>query len=85
MPDIVTYNRVSIRLGVLLDRPTDVAQVVPRPALLYRPLETLICDPDQLEPVVAHLADEHGLNCYDPQRNQLRTPWGAPWRFELTV
>ncbi len=32
----------------------------------------------------ARLAEEHGLNCYDPQRNQLRTPWGGSWRFELT-
>jgi hypothetical protein len=32
----------------------------------------------------AELAEDHGLNCYDPQRDQLRTPWGELWRFELT-
>ncbi|GAA3923111.1 hypothetical protein [Actinoplanes auranticolor] len=32
----------------------------------------------------AGLAGEHGLNCYDPQDNRLRTPAGAAWRFELT-
>ncbi|MEV6599956.1 hypothetical protein AB0M36_24325 [Actinoplanes sp. NPDC051346] len=32
----------------------------------------------------ANLADEHQLHCYDPQLEQLRTPCGRPWRFELT-
>ena len=32
----------------------------------------------------AHLAEQHQLNCYDPQREQLRTPAAKPWRFELT-
>lgn len=30
------------------------------------------------------LAEEHGLVCFDPQTEQLRTPWGVPWRFEFT-
>ena len=32
----------------------------------------------------AQLAEEHGLNCYDPQANQLRTAAREAWRFELT-
>ncbi|MFC4046777.1 IS6 family transposase [Dactylosporangium siamense] len=31
----------------------------------------------------ARLAEEHGLNCYDPQWNQLRTPFRESWTFEL--
>jgi hypothetical protein len=32
----------------------------------------------------AEVAAGHGLNCYDPQRNQLRTDCRDAWRFELT-
>jgi hypothetical protein len=32
----------------------------------------------------AQVAEEHGLVCFDPQTEQLRTPWGKPWRFEFT-
>ncbi|MEV6843071.1 hypothetical protein [Actinoplanes sp. NPDC051411] len=32
----------------------------------------------------ARVAEEHGLVCFDPQTDQLRTPWGTPWRFEFT-
>ena len=32
----------------------------------------------------ADLAEQHQLNCYDPQREQLRTPAAKPWRFQLT-
>jgi len=54
-----------------------------RGPLVYFPMAWSRCE--EVAAWAAHLADEHGLNCYDPQRNQLRTPWGAPWRFELTV
>ena len=39
---------------------------------------------DEVSEWAARLAEDHGLNCYDPQLEQLRTPWARPWRFELT-
>lgn len=39
---------------------------------------------DEVSAWAARLAEDHALNCYDPQKDQLRTPWGRPWRFELT-
>jgi hypothetical protein len=39
---------------------------------------------DELSAQAARLAEDHGLNCFDPQSERLRTPWGRPWRFELT-
>ena len=50
--------------------------------LVYFPMVWSRCD--EVSAWAARLADEHGLNCYDPQKNQLRTPGGRPWRFELT-
>ncbi|MEV8516875.1 hypothetical protein [Dactylosporangium sp. NPDC051484] len=50
--------------------------------LVYFPMVWSRCE--EVSAWAAHLAEEHGLNCYDPQWNQLRTPWGEPWRFELT-
>lgn len=40
---------------------------------------------DEVSAWAARLAEEHDLNCFDPRRDQLRTPWGRPWRFELTT
>lgn len=40
---------------------------------------------DQVSAWAAEVAEQHALNCYDPQMEQLRTPWGQPWRFELTT
>jgi hypothetical protein len=39
---------------------------------------------EEVSASATQLAEEHGLHCYDPQVRQLRTPWGRPWRFELT-
>jgi hypothetical protein len=50
--------------------------------LVYFPMVWSRCD--EVSAWAAHLAEEHGLNCYDPQMDQLRTPWGHLWRFELT-
>src|SRR3954447_3711704 len=32
----------------------------------------------------AQLAEDHGLHCFDPQQNQLRTRPRVTWQFELT-
>jgi hypothetical protein len=39
---------------------------------------------DEVSVWAAQVAEEHGLICFDPQTDQLRTPWGQPWRFEFT-
>ena len=49
--------------------------------LVYFPMVWSRCD--EVSAWAAQLAAEHGLNCYDPQLDQLRTPSGRPWRFEL--
>ncbi|MEV4705282.1 hypothetical protein [Actinoplanes sp. NPDC049316] len=50
--------------------------------LAYLPMVWSRCD--EVSAWAARLAEEHSLNCYDPQTKQLRTPWGRPWRFELS-
>jgi len=50
--------------------------------LLYFPMVWSRCD--EVSAWAAELAGQHGLNCYDPQLDRLRTPWSRPWRFELT-
>jgi hypothetical protein len=50
--------------------------------LVYFPMVWSRCD--DVSAWAVQLAEEHGLNGYDPQWAQLRTPWGEPWRFELT-
>jgi hypothetical protein len=39
---------------------------------------------DEASVWAAQVAEEHGLVCFDPQTEQLRTPWGRPWRSEFT-
>jgi hypothetical protein len=39
---------------------------------------------DEVSVWAARLAEEHGLVCFDPQLDRLRTPWGGPWRCEFT-
>jgi hypothetical protein len=53
-----------------------------RGPLLYFPMVWSRCE--ETSEWAARLAEEHGLNCYDPQWNQLRTPCRDSWRFELT-
>lgn len=50
--------------------------------LVYFPMVWSRCE--EVSEWAARLAEEHGLNCYDPQWNQLRTPFQESWRFELT-
>jgi hypothetical protein len=50
--------------------------------LVYFPMVWSRCD--EVSAWAARLAEDHALNCYDPQLGQLRTPWDQPWRFELT-
>ncbi len=53
-----------------------------RGPLMYFPMVWSRCD--EVSAWAAQLAAEHGLNCYDPQRNQLRTQFRDSWRSELT-
>lgn len=50
--------------------------------LMYFPMVGNRCD--EVSAWAAQLAAEHGLNCYDPQWNQLRTQFRDAWQFELT-
>ena len=50
--------------------------------LVYFPMVWSRCD--EVSAWAAEVAEQHELNCYDPQREQLRTSWSQPWRFELT-
>ncbi|WP_063763933.1 hypothetical protein [Actinoplanes subtropicus] len=50
--------------------------------LVYFPMVWSRCD--EVSAWAAEVAEQHGLNCYDPQQEQLRTSWSQPWRFELT-
>lgn len=51
--------------------------------LVYLPMVWSRCH--EVSAWAAEVAGQHGLNCYDPQTDQLRTPWSQPWRFELTA
>ena len=51
--------------------------------LVYFPMVWSRCA--EVSAWAARLAEDHALNCYDPQLEQLRTPWAQPWRFELTA
>lgn len=53
-----------------------------RGPLLYFPMAWSRCE--EASEWAAHLAEEHGLNCYDPQWKQLRTPFRESWCFKLT-
>jgi hypothetical protein len=50
--------------------------------LMYFPMVWSRCD--EVSAWAAQLAADHGLNCYDPQWNQLRTQFRDTWQFELT-
>ncbi len=50
--------------------------------LVYFPMVWSRCD--EVSAWAAEVAEQHELNCYDPQMEQLRTSWSQPWRFELT-
>ena len=50
--------------------------------LVYFPMVWSRCD--EVSAWAAEVAEQHALNCYDPQLEQLRTSWGRPWHFELT-
>lgn len=50
--------------------------------LVYFPMVWSRCD--EVSAWAARLAGAHGLNCFDPQQERLRTPAAVAWRFELT-
>ena len=88
--------RIAEYVAALLDRYPDIATEAGADSpwstgslmsgacgpLVYFPMVWSRCD--EVSPWAAQLAEEHGLHCYDPQLQQLRTSWGRPWRFELT-
>jgi hypothetical protein len=88
--------RVAAYVAALLDRypdiGTDAGEESPwstgplmseaRGPLVYFPMVWSRCD--EVSAWAAKLAEEHELNCYDPQWDQLRTPPRESWRFELT-
>jgi hypothetical protein len=49
--------------------------------LVYFPMVWSRCE--ETSQWAVDLAEESGLNCYDPQWNQLRTQFRESWRFEL--
>ncbi len=51
MTDVIPHHRIAVALRVLLHRPANVTQVLSRPTLLNRQLQTLLGDPNQLQPV----------------------------------
>jgi hypothetical protein len=51
--------------------------------LVYFPMVWSRCE--EVSAWAAQVAHEHELNCYDPQWNQLRTPFRETWQFELTA
>lgn len=88
--------RIAAYVGALLDRypdiDTDAGDDSPWSSgpllgeasgpLVYFPMVWSRCD--EVSAWAAEVAEQHGLNCYDPQLEQLRTSWSRPWRFELT-
>ncbi|GAA3291088.1 hypothetical protein GCM10020218_063160 [Dactylosporangium vinaceum] len=50
--------------------------------VIYFPIVWQRCE--EVADQAAQLAEEHGLHCFDPQQNQLRTRPGVNWQFELT-
>jgi hypothetical protein len=53
-----------------------------RGPLMYFPMVGSRCE--EVSAWAAQLAADHGLNCYDPQCDQLRTQFRDTWQFELT-
>lgn len=89
-PRIVSY--VQALLDRYPDRGTDGGADSPwstgpllddaRGPLIYFPIVWSRCE--EVSGWAAQLAEDHGLHCFDPQRNQLRTRPRINWRFELT-
>jgi hypothetical protein len=50
--------------------------------LIYFPMVWSRCE--EVSAFAAQLAQDHGLNCYDPQWDRLRTELSEPWQFEIT-
>ena len=74
-------KRIAAYVAALQDRDPDIDADASGP-LVYFAISWSRAD--EVAEWAAGLAGDHGLNCYDPQKDQLRTPPGRPWRFELT-
>src|SRR5258706_1029752 len=61
--DIVTHHRIAVRFRMRLDRPADVAEVIPGAALLNRQLKTFFGNLNQLQTIVADFADRSSRGC----------------------
>ena len=89
--------RIAAYVAALLDRYPDISTAAGADSpwstdslisqasgpLIYLPMAWSRCD--EVSRWASRLAEEHVLHCYDPQKQMLRTPWGQPWRFELTT
>ena len=60
MANVLAHDGVTAALGVLLHGGADVPKVLTGPALLNRKFQTFLGDPNQRQPIVAHLADGNG-------------------------
>jgi len=58
--DIITHDRIALRLGMRLNREPDVAQMIARVALLYCQLQTLFSYAQQLQAVIRNLTHGNG-------------------------
>ncbi|MEV4511576.1 hypothetical protein AB0K00_21695 [Dactylosporangium sp. NPDC049525] len=93
---VAPVTRVAAYVDALLDRYPDLGADVGRDSpwaagplineargpLIYFGMVWSRCE--ETSEFAARLAEEHGLICYDPQWNQLRTPFRESWSFELT-
>src|SRR5215208_71163 len=57
MTDIITDNGIAVCFRVLLNRPTDVTQMIPGATLLDRTFERLFSDANQFEPFFVNLTN----------------------------
>src|SRR5215813_1461652 len=59
VPNILTYDRVTMILGMLLHRPANVTQMQARAAMFNRALQAFFCHPDQLQQLRSDITHRH--------------------------
>src|SRR6266496_5637745 len=55
MPHIVPHDSITVLLGMFLDGPANVAEMLAWPALLNRPVKTLLGRQNQMQTILADL------------------------------
>src|SRR5262249_19558359 len=69
--DVISDNRVTVILSVLLHRPADVAEMIARSTLLNCQLKTFFSDPNKLQGFFINFSDRHccrGVS-YEPSQS----------------